>query len=217
MVVISYCSYRPLYNGDWYLGNATALGDFNVGISTVDRRAKSGWLRLWCCVQGCVDMEELRAILAIRLGRPLCCVSRRFGDVSSGLFITVPLAVCIQVIAYRDIFKPEETFQQEVLEPWQEYPFKLKAKHIGPISQIRELRNQIFEQIHTADDSVKPLLEDSIEHINNVCKKAVHLSGHLQQIDAYLETTNIQTLHTVKNRDHEKAGKVTQRCGIRPI
>ena len=115
-----------------------------------------------------------------------------------GLFITFPLAVCVQVIAYRDIFKPEETFQQEVLEPWQEYPFKLKAKYIGPISRIRELRNQIFEQIHSADDSVKPLLEGSIEHIDNVFAKAAHLSHRLQQIDDYLETTSMQTLHNEK-------------------
>ena len=115
-----------------------------------------------------------------------------------GLFITVPLAVCIQVIAYRDIFKPEEAFQQEVLEPWQEYPFKLKPKYIGPISRIRELRNQIFEQIHSADDAVKPLLEGSIEHIDNVFAKAAHLSHRLQQIDDYLETTNMQMLHNEK-------------------
>ena len=115
-----------------------------------------------------------------------------------GLFITFPLAVCVQVIAYRDIFKPEEAFQQEVLEPWQEYPFKLKAKYIGPISRIRELRNQIFEQIHSADDSVKPLLEGSIEHIDNVFAKAVHLSHRLQQVDDYLETTSMQTLHNEK-------------------
>ena len=115
-----------------------------------------------------------------------------------GIFITVPLAVCVQVIAYRDIFKPEEAFQQEVLEPWQEYPFELKAKDIGPISQIRELRNQIFEQIHAANDSVKPLLEDSIEHIDNVLAKAAHLSHRLQQIDNYLETTSMQTLHVEK-------------------
>ena len=115
-----------------------------------------------------------------------------------GLFITVPLAVCVQVVAYRDIFKPEEAFQQEVLEPWQEYPFKLKAKYIGPISRIRELRNQIFEQIHSANDGVKPLLEGSIEHIDNVFEKAAHLSHRLQQIDEYLETTNMQTLHIEK-------------------
>ena len=115
-----------------------------------------------------------------------------------GLFITFPLAVCIQVIAYRDLFKPEEAFQQEVLEPWQEYPFKLKAKYIGPISRIRELRNQIFEQIHSADDGVKPLLEGSIEHIDNVFAKAAHLSHRLQQIDDYLETTSMQTLHNEK-------------------
>ena len=115
-----------------------------------------------------------------------------------GLFITVPLAVCIQVIAYRDIFKPEEAFQQEMLEPWQEYPFKLKAKYIGPISRIRDLRNQIFQQIHSADDGVKLLLEGSIEHLDNVFAKAANLSHRLQQIDDYLETTNMQTLHIEK-------------------
>ena len=115
-----------------------------------------------------------------------------------GLFITVPLAVCVQVIAYRDMFKPEEAFQQEVLEPWQKYPFKLKTKYLGPISRIRECRDQIFEQIHSADDSVKPLLEGSIEHIDNVCAKAAHLSHRLQQVDDYLETTTMQTLHTEK-------------------
>ena len=115
-----------------------------------------------------------------------------------GLFITFPLAACIQVIAYRDIFKPEEAFQQEVLEPWQEYPFKLKAKYIGQISRIRELRNQIFEQIHSADDGVKPLLEGSIEHIDNVFAKAARLSHRLQQIDDYLETTSMQMLHNEK-------------------
>ena len=115
-----------------------------------------------------------------------------------GLFVTVPLAVCVQVIAYRDIFKPEEAFQQEVREPWQEYPFKLKAKYIGPISRIRDVRNQIFEQIHSANDSVKLLLEDSIEHIDDVFVKAAHLSHHLQQIDDYLETTNMQMLHNEK-------------------
>ena len=115
-----------------------------------------------------------------------------------GLFITVPLAVCVQVIAYRDIFKPEEAFQQEVHEPWREYPFKLKAKYVGPISRIHELRNQIFEQIHSADDSVKTLLEGSIEHIDNVFAKAADLSHRLQQIDDYLETTTMQALHIEK-------------------
>ena len=115
-----------------------------------------------------------------------------------GLFITLPLAVCVQVIAYRDIFKPEEAFQQEVLEPWQEYPFTLKAKYIGPVSRIRDIRNQIFKQIHSADDSVKSLLEGSIEHIDNVFAKAAHLSHRLQQIDDYLEITSMQTLHVEK-------------------
>ena len=115
-----------------------------------------------------------------------------------GVFITLPAAVCVQVIAYRDLFKPEEAFQQEMIEPWQEYPFKLKSKYIGPISRIHELRNQIFEQIHSANDSVKPLLEGSIEHIDNVFEKAAHLCHRQQQIDDYLETTNMQTLHIEK-------------------
>ena len=115
-----------------------------------------------------------------------------------GLFITLPLAVCIQVVAYRDMFKPEEAFQQEVHEPWQEYPFRLKAKYVGPISRIRELRNQIFEQVHSSDDSVKTLLEGSIEHIDNVFRKAAHLSHRLQQIDDYLETTTMQALYIEK-------------------
>ena len=115
-----------------------------------------------------------------------------------GLFITMPLAVCVQVIAYRDIFKPEEAFQQEAFEPWQQYPFKLKPKYISPISRIRDVRNQIFEQIHSANENVKPLLEGSIEHIDNVFEKAARLSHRLQQIDDYLETTTMQTLHTEK-------------------
>ena len=115
-----------------------------------------------------------------------------------GLFITLPLAVCVQVIAYRDIFKPEEAFQQEVHEPWQESRFQLKPKYIGPISRIHELRNQIFEQIHSADDSVKTLLEGSVEHIDNVFAKAADLSHRLQQIDDYLEMTTMQALHIEK-------------------
>ena len=115
-----------------------------------------------------------------------------------GLFITLPLAVCVQVIAYRDIFRPEEAFQQEVHEPWQESRFQLKPKYIGPISRIHELRNQIFEQIHSADDSVKTLLEGSVEHIDNVFAKAADLSHRLQQIDDYLEMTTMQALHIEK-------------------
>lgn len=112
-----------------------------------------------------------------------------------GVFITLPVAVCVQVIAYRDLFKPEEAFQQEMSQPLQGYPFKLKAKYIRPMSQLSELRTQIFEQIHSANDSVKPLLEGSIEHIDNVFEKAAYLCHRQQQIDNYLETTNMQTLH----------------------
>ena len=83
-------------------------------------------------------------------------------------------------------------------QPLQEYPFKLKAKYIRPMSQLSELRTQIFEQIHSANDSVKPLLEGSIEHIDNVFEKAAYLCHRQQQIDAYLETTSMQMLHIEK-------------------
>ena len=108
-----------------------------------------------------------------------------------GLFITIPFAVCVQVIAYRDIFK-------EAPEPRQEYSFTPQAQNIGPISQIRELCNQIIEQVRSASDEVKPLLEDSIGAVDNVFAKADRLSQRLQEIDAYLKTTNMQTLNTEK-------------------
>ena len=114
-----------------------------------------------------------------------------------GLCITVPLAVCVQVIAYRDIFK-------EAPQPQQEYSFTPQAQNIGPISQIRELRNQIFEQIRSASDEVKPLLEDSIGAVDNVFAKADRLSQRLQEIDAYLKTTNMQTLNAEKVEITEK-------------
>ena len=124
-----------------------------------------------------------------------------------GVFFTVPFVVCFQVSTYRDVFEPDtprdtsepnEPFQQEVLEPWQEYPFNIKARYIEPLSRIRDRHYQIIGQIRSANDSIKPLLEDSIESINNVCTKAVHLSQHLQQIGDYLETTDRRTLHDEK-------------------
>ena len=108
-----------------------------------------------------------------------------------GLFITIPFAVCVQVIAYRDIFK-------DAPEPRQEHSFTPQAQNIGPISQIRELCNQIIEQIGSASDEVKPLLEDSIESVDNVFAKADRLSQRLQEIDAYLKITNMQTLNAEK-------------------
>ena len=115
-----------------------------------------------------------------------------------GLFVTVPLAVCVQVIAYRDIFNHDAFFRQGGREPQQEYPFTPKAQNIGPISQIRDICNQILEQIGSASDEVKSLLEDSIETVDNVFAKADRLSQRLQEIDAYLKTTNMQTLQTEK-------------------
>ena len=117
--------------------------------------------------------------------------------VGFGLCITVPFAVCVQVIAYRDIFK-------DAPQPQQEYSFTPQAQNIGPISQIRELRNQIFEQIRSASDEVKPLLEDSIGAVDNVFAKADRLSQRLQEIDAYLKTTNMQTLNAEKVEITEK-------------
>ena len=113
-----------------------------------------------------------------------------------GLCTTVPFAVCIRVIAYGDTFKPAERFQQESPEPSQEAPFT--TEYIGPIARIHELHNQIIEQIRSANNRVKPLLKGSIEYIDNVFEKAVHLSRHLRQIDNYLETTNMQRLQTEK-------------------
>ena len=114
-----------------------------------------------------------------------------------GLFITVPFAVCVQVIAYRDIFK-------DVPQPQQEHSFTPEARNIGPISQIRELCYQIIEQIRSASDEVKPLLKDSIGAVNNVFAKADRLSQHLQEIDAYLKTTNMQMLNAEKIEITEK-------------
>ena len=115
-----------------------------------------------------------------------------------GLFFTVPFVVCFQVSVYRDTFQSDKTFQQGVLELWQEYPFNLKAKYIEPLSRIRDRHHQIIEQIHSANDSIKPLLESSIENLNSVCTKAIHLNQHLQQIGDYLETTDRQMLQNEK-------------------
>ncbi|MCZ6681505.1 MAG: hypothetical protein O7E52_30180, partial [Candidatus Poribacteria bacterium] len=115
-----------------------------------------------------------------------------------GIFITLPLTVCVQVIAYREIFKPEEAFQLETAEPWQRSPFKLKTKYIGPISRVRELRDRIFEAIESANENVRTLMESSIEHIDSVFAKAANLIYRLQQIDDYLQTTDLQKLHAEK-------------------
>ena len=103
--------------------------------------------------------------------------------ISIGLLTTIPFAVCIRVIIYGDSFVPVESFQ---------------TKYIGPMARIDKLYNDICEQIQSANDSVKPALEGSIEYLDNVFDKAVHLSQHLREIDDYLETTNMQRLQTEK-------------------
>jgi hypothetical protein len=121
-----------------------------------------------------------------------------------GVFITIPFVVCTQVIAYRDLFKPEEAFQAEAADPWHEYPFQLKARYIGPISRIRELRNRIFEEIDSASTSIKPLLDPSTEHLNSVFTKAADLIQRLQNIESYLQTADRRSLDAEKDEIQAK-------------
>ena len=112
-----------------------------------------------------------------------------------GIFITLPLAICAQVIAYREIFKPEEVLLNEATYSGDQYPSMLKAQYIRLISQMRELRDRIFEAIDSANEEVKPLLESSIEHIGGVVSKAVELINRLQQIEDYLQISSVQNLY----------------------
>jgi hypothetical protein len=123
-----------------------------------------------------------------------------------GIFVTLPLAICAQMIAYREIFKPQEVLLKAVTKPGDPYPSMLKAQYIQPISQIRELRDRIFEAINSANDGVKPLLESSIEHIGSVVWKAAELINRLQQIEDYLQTSSVQVL--CRERD-EIEGKLS--------
>lgn len=111
-----------------------------------------------------------------------------------GIFVTLPLAICAQMIAYREIFKPQEVLLKETTKPGDPYPSMLKAQNIQLISQIREFRDRIFEAINSANEGVKPLLESSIEHIGGVVSKAAELINRLQQIEDYLQTSSVQTL-----------------------
>ncbi len=130
--------------------------------------AWENWARFWLC----------------GLIIPLLCY-RGVSALLFGLVITVPLAVCIRVIAYGDTFNPRGAFQTD---------------YTGPISRIGQLSDQIVGQIRFANDNVKPLLENSIEYIDSVFEKAADLSQRLQQIDQYLEATNKQTLEAEKTQ-----------------
>ncbi len=112
-----------------------------------------------------------------------------------GIFISLPLAICAQMIAYREIFKPEEVLLNETTYSGDQYSSMLKAQYIRLISQMRELRDRIFEAIDSANEGVKPLLESSIEHIGGVVSKAVELINRLQQIEDYLQTSSVQNLY----------------------
>ena len=112
-----------------------------------------------------------------------------------GIFISLPLAICAQMIAYREIFKPEEVLLNEATYSGDQYSSMLKAQYIRLISQMRELRDRIFEAIDSANEGVKPLLESSIEHIGGVVSKAVELINRLQQIEDYLQTSSVQNLY----------------------
>ena len=125
------------------------------------------------------------------------------------IFITVPFIACAQVVAYRDIFKPEEVLESEPGRFWQEYPFKLKAEYLGLISRIRGLRGQIFEQIERSTERVKPLFEPSIEHIEGVFSKAIALIRRLQEIETYLQTTDVEVLHGERSEIHVKIATST--------
>ena len=123
-----------------------------------------------------------------------------------GIFVTLPLAICAQMIAYREIFKPEEVLLGDVAQPGNQYSPTLKAQYVQLISQIRELRDRIFEAIDSANEGVKPLLESSIEHIGSVVSKAADLINRLQQIEEYLQTSSVQNLY--RERD-EIEGKLS--------
>ena len=123
-----------------------------------------------------------------------------------GIFITLPLAICAQVIAYREIFKPEEVLLNEATYSGDQYPSMLKAQYIRLISQMRELRDRIFDAIDSANNGVKPLLESSIEHIGGVVSKAAELINRLQQIEDYLQISSVQNLY--RERD-EIEGKLS--------
>ena len=120
------------------------------------------------------------------------------------IFITMPFIVCAQVVGYRDIFKPEEVLESEPGRFWQEYPFKLKAEYLGLISRIRDLRGQIFDQIERSSERIKPMFEPSIEHIEGVFSKAIALIRRLQEIETYLQTTDVEVLHGERSEIHVK-------------
>ena len=111
-----------------------------------------------------------------------------------GIFVTLPLAICVQIIAYREIFKPQEVLLNEVTKPGDPYPSMLKAQYIQLITQIRELRDRIFEAIGSANEGVTPLLESSIEHVGGVVSRAAELIDCLQQIEDYLQRSSVQNL-----------------------
>jgi uncharacterized alkaline shock family protein YloU len=125
------------------------------------------------------------------------------------IFITMPFIACAQVVAYRDIFKPEEVLESEPGRFWQEYPFRLKAEYLDLVSRIRGLRGQIFEQIERSTERVKPLFEPSIEHIEGVFSKAIALIRRLQEIETYLQTTDVEVLHGERSEIHVKIATST--------
>ena len=102
-----------------------------------------------------------------------------------GIFITIPLVVCAQATAYRDIFKTDAAFQ-------------LNARDLDPISRLSELRDWIFEEIDSANESIKRMLKRSIVHIDTAFRKAADLVTHLQKVQDYLEATDVQKLHAEK-------------------
>ena len=109
---------------------------------------------------------------------------------------------------------PKRLFKQKQLDLGRNTPSNSKPNTFGPISRIRELRNRIFEEIDVANESVKPLLEPSVEHIDGVFSKAADLIRRLQDIESYLQTTNSGSLRIEKS---EIQSKVATASNVRVI
>ena len=108
-----------------------------------------------------------------------------------GIFITIPLVVCAQATAYRDIFKTDAAFQ-------------LNARDLDPISRLSELRDWIFEEIDSANESTwdRPYLDGATFHYYADVRKAL----------LHFEVRVLDGLHPplteVQRRQHENLNEI---------
>lgn len=114
-----------------------------------------------------------------------------------GLVVAVPIAICIRVIVYGDTLNLRSAFQ---------------TQYSGHIFRIGQQCDQIVEQIRSANNDVKPLLEGSVQYLDSMYEKAVDLSQRLQQIEQYLQTTNKKTLQSEKARLTKQLSKAPNRA-----